>query len=297
MTPAEIMRELARDDIFPKAAMAAASGDRDTMAPILVELIERLGKLPVAQMADDDMLAAIPAVYLLGEWRETRAYRPLVHLHRQPTEVLDNLLGDAVTETSFRVIAATFDGDLQPVFAAIDDPDADDFARGALINALVLIAWKHPTHRPAIEAHVRTFRSRCPDASSDVLTSWMDAVAELRLEDMTEEVRAVFDQGLIPDDYCDFSHFLEDLEAAIEAGDAPIICRYKTSEDIDAIGELSRWYCYSEEYLAKQKKRKASNAVRLSPWSDTFIHDTTPVGRNDLCPCGSGKKFKKCCLN
>lgn len=21
------------------------------------------------------------------------------------------------------------------------------------------------------------------------------------------------------------------------------------------------------------------------------------VGRNDLCPCGSGKKFKKCCLN
>ena len=20
------------------------------------------------------------------------------------------------------------------------------------------------------------------------------------------------------------------------------------------------------------------------------------IGRNDLCPCGSGKKFKKCCL-
>lgn len=21
------------------------------------------------------------------------------------------------------------------------------------------------------------------------------------------------------------------------------------------------------------------------------------IGRNDLCPCGSGKKFKKCCLD
>jgi uncharacterized protein YecA (UPF0149 family) len=21
-----------------------------------------------------------------------------------------------------------------------------------------------------------------------------------------------------------------------------------------------------------------------------------PCGRNDLCPCGSGKKFKRCCL-
>jgi uncharacterized protein YecA (UPF0149 family) len=22
----------------------------------------------------------------------------------------------------------------------------------------------------------------------------------------------------------------------------------------------------------------------------------TKIGRNDLCPCGSGKKFKKCCM-
>ncbi|MEM6825795.1 MAG: SEC-C metal-binding domain-containing protein [Pseudomonadota bacterium] len=21
------------------------------------------------------------------------------------------------------------------------------------------------------------------------------------------------------------------------------------------------------------------------------------LGRNDLCPCGSGRKFKRCCLN
>lgn len=28
-----------------------------------------------------------------------------------------------------------------------------------------------------------------------------------------------------------------------------------------------------------------------------FVHDAPPVGRNDPCPCGSGKKFKKCCLH
>tara|TARA_B100000686_G_C16794370_1_gene981199 strand:- start:1690 stop:2160 length:471 start_codon:yes stop_codon:yes gene_type:complete len=27
----------------------------------------------------------------------------------------------------------------------------------------------------------------------------------------------------------------------------------------------------------------------------TFRRDTQKVGRNDPCPCGSGKKFKKCC--
>ena len=28
------------------------------------------------------------------------------------------------------------------------------------------------------------------------------------------------------------------------------------------------------------------------------VQDSEPtIGRNDLCPCGSGKKYKKCCLN
>jgi hypothetical protein len=28
----------------------------------------------------------------------------------------------------------------------------------------------------------------------------------------------------------------------------------------------------------------------------TFKKNYTDVGRNDPCPCGSGKKFKKCCM-
>jgi SEC-C motif domain protein len=29
--------------------------------------------------------------------------------------------------------------------------------------------------------------------------------------------------------------------------------------------------------------------------SATVVRDTPKVGRNDPCPCGSGRKFKKCC--
>ena len=29
---------------------------------------------------------------------------------------------------------------------------------------------------------------------------------------------------------------------------------------------------------------------------ETYKRDFKPVGRNDPCPCGSGKKFKKCCI-
>jgi len=33
------------------------------------------------------------------------------------------------------------------------------------------------------------------------------------------------------------------------------------------------------------------------PVTQTIIPDQPKVGRNDPCPCGSGKKFKKCCLH
>ena len=28
---------------------------------------------------------------------------------------------------------------------------------------------------------------------------------------------------------------------------------------------------------------------------ETVVHQGPRIGRNDPCPCGSGKKYKKCC--
>ncbi|NTW54437.1 MAG: hypothetical protein HGB15_06720 [Chlorobaculum sp.] len=42
------------------------------------------------------------------------------------------------------------------------------------------------------------------------------------------------------------------------------------------------WEPWRKEYLAKNS---AGRAVKAQPL----------VGRNDPCPCGSGKKFKQCC--
>lgn len=35
----------------------------------------------------------------------------------------------------------------------------------------------------------------------------------------------------------------------------------------------------------------------FSPATATVTRDAPKVGRNEPCPCGSGKKYKKCCLH
>lgn len=42
--------------------------------------------------------------------------------------------------------------------------------------------------------------------------------------------------------------------------------------------------------LAKKNGEKSYNAIKIPPYKKKLN-----IERNDLCPCGSGKKFKKCC--
>lgn len=57
----------------------------------------------------------------------------------------------------------------------------------------------------------------------------------------------------------------------------------------DTIAEMEDWFCFSETYRAyfagSSKKSEPQEIVPKKP----------KIGRNDPCPCGSGKKYKKCC--
>lgn len=37
------------------------------------------------------------------------------------------------------------------------------------------------------------------------------------------------------------------------------------------------------------------NEIQKQYKESKIVRNTEKVGRNDLCPCGSGKKYKKCC--
>jgi uncharacterized protein YecA (UPF0149 family) len=63
----------------------------------------------------------------------------------------------------------------------------------------------------------------------------------------------------------------------------------------DTVDELSGWYCFTEQYNVDQERWRQQaevNPILSQPYENPF----KGVGRNDPCPCGSGKKFKKCCL-
>lgn len=69
--------------------------------------------------------------------------------------------------------------------------------------------------------------------------------------------------------------------------------------DTDVIQKRQKRWMEEDQRSSKQNMEPAEDPM---PWLnqpavETFVRDTPKVGRNDPCPCGSGKKYKKCCLH
>ena len=196
-----------------------------------------------------------------------------------------------------RVIAGVCDGDLQPIFDVIKDPAADEFVRCQMIDALVMIALHRSETRPQVTAYLERFFASEIEKPETLWGSWAFAVADLGLEHLEPQVRQAFEQEWISPDEADFDFFREQLRKAREGGESPWFHRSRNSRLIEsAIDELSGWYCFSDKYLKARAKERASASALPGFFGDTFERERPKVGRNDPCPCGSGRKSKKCCL-
>lgn len=298
MTPPEIMAALEANGPLPREALEAAGQSREAMVPVFLDYI---GQLQSAEIDDlEGMGAFVFIFFLLAEWRETRAYRPLAQLLRRDPEFLDALLGDSITEASARVMAGVFDGDVQPLFDILLDDDADGFVRGEMFDTLVIVALEDPGLRPRIMQFLTSFFDLTGTVTGEeVWWAWAECIAALGLANMETAVRAVFDSGLITPDHSRIEDFTERLQATVDAGRPDWFTDISSNTLItNTITELEPWYCFTAEYLAKRAAGRLNVLSSLMPRSGDPFNSvfTGKTGRNDPCPCGSGKKFKKCCL-
>ncbi len=76
------------------------------------------------------------------------------------------------------------------------------------------------------------------------------------------------------------------------------ILLYGTEAGLDELGSNPELAARHAEYTAML----GESVMAIQAWwmpkrkaASTMRRDEAKIGRNDLCPCGSGKKFKKCC--
>jgi uncharacterized protein len=277
----DLIQALSEAQDVPLEAALAAARNPGRIAGGVLRVVEAAASGTALSERDQNLL--FWGVHVLGEARDTRLFRPLLSLLRRPADEVDVLLGDAVTGTLPRLAVSLFDGDAEALLGVIADPAVDEFVRWNLFGALTFLAFEGRIDREAMRAFLIRFDDeRLARAGEAAWNGWAEAIALLGFTDLSDRYTAALAQARLLEDVCGPDWFQAVLFDALNNPDDPERFRmHRFGHFGNAVEEL-------DELLSDEDSDAEPEVPIHNPLRD--------LGRNDPCPCGSGKKYKKCCL-
>jgi hypothetical protein len=294
---------------FPAEALALADAHREEIAPHLVAELESLASDPSRMADDSDYMLLDYAAHLLAWWRDPRGLAPLLSLARIPDRDLhDEVFGDYLNNALGRCLASMARSHLQPLMELAEDTQADPYARGAALEAMKACVIEGDAPRDRVLAYVRDLapravaESRADNDDPAFLNFVVDLAADLGDSDMLPAIQGWFDEGVL-------DPFLVDMEDIEHAATQPLAQHLQELRERgkgyirDPETEMAWWHCFQEDpprdatpdaRAWAAPSRESARIVSPPPPAQPQVRESPKVGRNDPCPCGSGKKYKKC---
>ena len=301
LTPDQILHDFAASKgVLPRAAMRWALEHWDEVRPRFLDLLWRYVAGDERSKESENSLFFV--IHLFGDKGETAAFPALCRLCLDH-EALEWTFGDGVFGTLAGILISTFDGEPAALERIVEAPAANEDIRDLALRILAYL-----TRAGALpEGWMRSYLLRLvgelrPQEPNTVWLGWVLATAYLGYEDYAAKAEEILNR-FIDSTYLTVRRFRMILRETLDdptrmigfAGD-------RIAPFADAIGTLSKWASFSGALKAERERREAPRSqpepVRMpavaaaSPRHVLHRH----VGRNAPCPCGSGRKYKRCCL-
>lgn len=290
--------------VFPREALEAASARHDEIVPhllaILEDAIQRVGRNEDCP----DWMAPTYAMYLLAEFREPRAIALLVRLVSAPREDVEGVLGESFTEGLDRVLAALCETDARPLVDLAANGNADEYVRWNALDAMVhLVALGFVERAMLVALLQQLLRTPTDLDESAVWAGIACACSDIHPGEFMADLKTAYEEGRVDDTVIRFQDLEADAKRPLEETMAEL--REKTDPAMEsAIREMEDWYCFQSRAQIAEELETPVGPQPVTPikeppqsYSPATPHQrpSPKTGRNDRCPCGSGRKFKKCC--
>ncbi len=254
---------------------------------------------------------------MLTEFQAREALPVILDAFSLHDPVLDGIFADCVTEELPRTVAVLAGDQLELLEAMVLDQQLDDSVRWAVAGAIPRLVKEGKLPRgDAVERLMRLLRAARAADDDWAATIVVSELGDLNPLEVMDEIRAAFADGAVDESVIDLGCFDDWLLHPESPGSCPELENTRSAYVSDTVEELRRWYGFSQQALEDRRryeqqtvqrereraKRDDETADRWSaaptyiPPADTIRKEAPHVGRNDPCPCGSGKKYKKCCL-
>ena len=244
----------------------------------------------------DRMTMVIHSIYILGELKAIESIDTIFNVLSQSVEYLELYLGEFVTSMLWEPLYNILSNNLELCKQFMFKPGINTYARSTFPEIVVQIALHHPErHDEAVDwfADVIDFFliSTVDDnvIDCDLIGLLICNINDMNGSELLPRIEKLFEKEIVSKSICG------DWEEVKEAFIHHDKDNYKReilsiTERYDEVS--SSWVSYTEE---EGNFKFDHHDYNDSPVQQ--IKSKPKIGRNQPCPCGSGKKYKKCCLN
>lgn len=194
----------------------------------------------------------------------------------------------------------------------MEGEDVFEFVRGSAVDTfLVLTHTGQITREEVVDYYQSLFGGKLLREYNQVWNALACAVADLPAPELIGDLRKVFKEGLVDHCYADLADLERDACVPFERKK-----RWKQEKlsalVSDAVSEMSWWAAFEADPRPKPRVFQEEPIAQTPPFpeiesaeAEDYAPEAVPstgvrrgpkIGRNAPCPCGSGKKYKKCCL-
>jgi hypothetical protein len=281
----EILEQFYRiDDFLAQKAIEEAVRQQEEITPHLLEILRDTIDDPEAIGEGDEK--HLYALYLLAQFKETQAYPLVVELASLPQDIAEYLLGDIITEDLPAILASVSGGDISGIQKLIEDEEADEWVRSAAIGALETLLRYEMISRSELHDYYRSLYGKLEREESSVWEALVYSTALFRFEDLRPEVKKAYADELINPDFSDEAEVDQIFADKADKNYQRMLLNNPHRKMIDdAAKGLGAW-------IPLEHSRATPKPV--APVRPAPPPTEKKVGRNEPCPCGSGKKFKQC---
>jgi len=296
----QILNELERNTgTFPREAVEAAMEKREAITSDLLKILEDTvthAKEIVAKDPDGAYFAHLYAMFLSAQFRETRAYPLVVQFARLEEDLLEVLAGQFITEGLSRVLASVCGGDTRPIEDLIEDPDVHEYVRSAALRSLLALVKTGDRNRDEVMTYFKAlFEGRLERSHSQAWNALAACATRLHPGKVYEHLATAYEEGLVDPAFIS----PRNVEKALKQDKESVLRELPSFERgyIENVAdEMAWWACFEQPKLpARRTKPLAPSPTGHAPSEPYQPRRSTKIKPNERCPCGSGKKYKKCC--
>jgi len=198
------------DGSFPEHALAQlVDNEEGAKAPLRALLQETLKNY---QTLPEGYVGHVYAFYLLAYFRDAEGFLPALKVLTLPDAYPEKLLGHFLTQSFSQVIASCYGGNLEPLFAVIEEQNHLALHRIVALVSLSILYNIKKVDRATVVGFFTKLLER-PD-TNEFLLGLAEEVADLHLAELKNSVLSLYHEGKISsNDYTE-----QDFRAAIESG-------------------------------------------------------------------------------